>query len=113
MTLKYLKLKANLAEIKSKVKKYTPHAQAIISIAATGLAAYYMREANRAKCELERLETVDENAWPSIEISPEAKKHFDNGATLKIRKFEETPYRTFIQFTTGDDFPDEANEDKI
>lgn len=98
-------------ELKALAKKYSPYIQAAVSIAAVGLAAYYMWKVKQAEDEIAKYETVDPHAWPSIEISPQAMVDIKNGATLLLRQFDIEPNHTVIQFSTGvDGFPLEADE---
>jgi hypothetical protein len=104
-------VKLDKDKLKAKAKKYAPYVQAV---AATAAAAYYMRENNRLKDQIEMRDYIDENTWPVIEITPNCYKDFREGATLRARMFHtEDPRRTKIQMTTRDEegFPVEADED--
>lgn len=103
--------KLTKAELKAKAKKYAPYVQAVISVATTAAAAYYMRENNRLKDKIEMRDYIDENAWPAIEISPKALEDVENGATLLLRQYSPEPGRKIVQFTTREGgFPPEADE---
>lgn len=107
------KMQARLEKLKAKAKKYAPHAQAVVSLAATAAAAYYMREANRAKNRpgIDFVNPIDEALRPTVEISLNALADIENGATLMYRMFDIEPDRTVVQFTTREGgFPDEADE---
>jgi hypothetical protein len=100
-----LKLKANLAEIKSKVKEHAPVILGVVgTIVATSAALYYRNQLAKVD------EPVDPDAWVSIKIHPRLMENVRNGATLKYRQKNIGPDDIYIQQTTKDDFSEEMNE---
>lgn len=103
-----VKFKTNLAKIKAVLKAHAPEiilgATSIIGVVGWVVAEVYARR-------VEELETVDPDAWPTIEVTPGNMKDVRAGATLMYReaKFGDRSY--YSQSTTlGDGFPPEANE---
>lgn len=102
--------KPTKAELKAKTKKYAPYVQAVISVAATAVAAYYMRENNSLKKSVDILTAPDPDAWHSIEIHPELMRQVvEDGAILKYRQRRVSPNRRYAQATTLPDFSNEMN----
>lgn len=93
---------------KMRLKRAKRHIPAIVggmtTIAAAVLAEYYHRR-------VVYLETIDPDAWPTIEVTPNCMKDVKNGATLMYREFSVGPNSFYSQMTTLDEFPDEANEE--
>jgi len=103
-------VKLSKAEIKAKARKYAPYVQAVVSVAATAAAAYYMRENNGLKRSLDILTAPDPDTWHSIEIHPELMREvIEDGAVLKYRQRKVSPNRRYAQATTLPDFSDEMN----
>lgn len=97
------KMKNKLSRLKGTAKKYVPAALGIVgTVVATTIAIHYRRE-------LIKWKTVYPDEWPSIEVHPELMKDVENGATLKFRRFKTPSGRIYCQFTTLEDFDDEAN----
>lgn len=99
-------------EIKAKAKKYAPIVQAVVSLSAVSLAAYYAREATRTQDRLDHYLDQDAYGGPTIEITPNVMKDVLNGSTMRLRMFHtEEPNRTIVQMTSRKDgFPPEADE---
>lgn len=99
------KLKAKLEQAKGLAKKHAPE---IISVALGVVGAIGWGLAGHYKNELDKLQTVDPNAWPTIEVPPNVMKDVRNGATMKYREAQ-IGSSWYAQSTSLDDFPDQAN----
>lgn len=95
-----------LSEIKAKLKKHAPELiVAALTVAGTSgwiVAGIYAQK-------VKAMETVDLDAWPTIEVSPWTMKSVQNGATLKYRQAQYGPKTFYSQSTTMDDFGPNAD----
>jgi hypothetical protein len=98
------KLKAKVSKFKILAKKHGPAVLGGIgTIVATAVAVHYR---NRVI----RYETVDPDAWPTFEVHPDVYTDVvEHGATMKLRMFTNGD-REYVQHTTLDEFPAEAEE---
>jgi hypothetical protein len=100
------KLKARLESLKTNVKKNAP---LIITAASTLVGAAGWVVAGIYAQKVKAMETVDPDAWPTIEVSPWTMKSVQEGATLKYRQAQYGPKTFYSQSTTMDDFGDNAD----
>jgi len=98
-----------LDQIKAKLKKHAPEI-IIGAVTVAGTVGWIIAGVYAGK--VRDLETVDENAWPMIEITPGNMKDIREGATLLYREFKTGPTSWVAQSSTHDNgFPPEADEE--
>jgi hypothetical protein len=99
------KMKSRMVQFKAQIKKHAPLVVTGSIAVASSIAAVYYRK------ELVKWETVDNNAYPKIEVHPSLLKDVhEKGATLKYRVYRTAPDHVCIQTTTLEEFPPEAEE---
>jgi hypothetical protein len=100
------KFKARLAGLKANAKKNAPLIITTVVPTLIGVAGWVMAGVYAQK--VKDLETVDPDAWPTIEVSPWTMKSVQDGATLKYRQTRHGE-NFYSQSTTMDDFGGNAD----
>jgi hypothetical protein len=95
-----------LSEIKAKLKKHAP-GLIVAALTVAGSAGWIVAGVYAQR--IKQLETVDPDAWPTIEVSPATMKSVQQGDTLKYRQAQYGNKTFYSQSTTMDDFGASAN----
>jgi hypothetical protein len=98
-------MKEKLDRFKRKIKQHLPEIM-VVGAATFGAVGWVLAGVYRKK--LEEYETVDPDAWPTIEVSPSTIESLRKGYTLKYREARHGD-RFYSQSTTMNDFGERAN----